>query len=63
MGLALGLLVVAITTEVAATAALPRTASFHHPGWTETLDPDGTLHLTGPLGRTHTTHPPGPRPP
>jgi small multidrug resistance pump len=34
MGLALGLLVVAITTEVAATAALPRTASFHHPGWT-----------------------------
>ncbi len=34
MGLALGLLVVAITTEVAATAALPRTAGFHHPGWT-----------------------------
>jgi small multidrug resistance pump len=34
MGLALGLLVVAITTEVAATAALPRTDSFTHPGWT-----------------------------
>src|SRR5438874_1227914 len=34
MGLALGLLVVAISTEVAATAALPRTAGFHHPGWT-----------------------------
>jgi small multidrug resistance pump len=34
MGLALGLLVVAITTEVAATAALPRTDSFQHPGWT-----------------------------
>jgi small multidrug resistance pump len=34
MGLALSLLVVAITTEVAATAALPRTDSFHHPGWT-----------------------------
>jgi small multidrug resistance pump len=34
MGLALGLLVVAITTAVAATAALPRTDSFQHPGWT-----------------------------
>jgi small multidrug resistance pump len=34
MGLALGLLAVAITTEVAATAALPRTAGFSHPGWT-----------------------------
>ena len=34
MGLALGLLFVAITTEVAATAALPRTDGFTHPGWT-----------------------------
>ena len=34
MGLALSLLVVAITTEVAATAALPRTEGFHDPGWT-----------------------------
>jgi small multidrug resistance pump len=34
MGLALGLLFVAISTEVAATAALPRTEGFHHPGWT-----------------------------
>ncbi|MGA8210221.1 MAG: multidrug efflux SMR transporter [Nocardioidaceae bacterium] len=28
------LLVAAIIVEVSATAALPRTASFHHPGWT-----------------------------
>ena len=35
----------------------------HHPGWTETLDPDGTLHLTDPGGHAHTTQPPGPRPP
>ena len=34
MGLALGLLFVAITTEVAATAALPRTDGFTQPGWT-----------------------------
>jgi len=34
MGFALGLLLVAITTEVAATAALPRTDGFTHPGWT-----------------------------
>ena len=34
MGLALSLLFVAITTEVAATAALPRTDGFTHPGWT-----------------------------
>ena len=34
MGLALGLLLVAITTEVAATAALPRADGFHDPLWT-----------------------------
>lgn len=34
MGLALGLLVLAITAEVGATAALPRTDSFRDPGWT-----------------------------
>ncbi len=34
MGLALGLLVLAITAEVGATAALPRTESFRDPGWT-----------------------------
>ena len=34
MGFALGLLAVAITTEVAATAALPRAAGFTHLGWT-----------------------------
>ena len=34
MGLALGLLFVAITIEVGASAALPRTDSFTHPGWT-----------------------------
>ena len=28
------LLLVAIATEVGATAALPRTQGFHHPGWT-----------------------------
>lgn len=34
MGLTLGLLVLAITAEVGATAALPRTESFRSPGWT-----------------------------
>ncbi len=34
MGLAAVLLAVAITVEVAGTAALPRTASFTHPLWT-----------------------------
>ncbi len=33
MGLALGLLFVAITIEVGASAALPRTDGFTHPGW------------------------------
>jgi hypothetical protein len=37
--------------------------SFHHhlihrPGWHLTLDPDGTLHVTDPRGRKHTTRPP-----
>ena len=32
----------------------------HHPGWTEVLDPDGTLHLTDPFGHVHTSHPPAP---
>ena len=31
----------------------------HRPGWTEHLEPDGTLHLTAPDGRTWTTTPPG----
>ena len=31
----------------------------HQPGWTETLEPDGTYHLTAPHGRTWTTTPPG----
>lgn len=31
----------------------------HRPGWTETLEPDGTYHLTAPDGRTWTTTPPG----
>lgn len=31
----------------------------HRPGWTEKLEPDGTLHLTAPDGRTWTTTPPG----
>jgi hypothetical protein len=31
----------------------------HLPGWTEKLEPDGTLHLTAPDGRTWTTTPPG----
>jgi len=34
MGMALVLLMLAIATEVGATAALPRTESFHHPVWT-----------------------------
>ena len=34
MGMALALLMLAIGAEVAATAALPRTESFHHPVWT-----------------------------
>jgi len=34
MGLSLGLLLLAITAEVGATAALPRTDSFRDPGWT-----------------------------
>ena len=33
MFIAWALLVAAIGIEVAATAALPRTAGFHHPGW------------------------------
>jgi hypothetical protein len=37
--------------------------SFHHhlihkPGWHLELDPDGTLHVTDPRGRKHTTRPP-----
>jgi hypothetical protein len=31
----------------------------HRRGWRETLDPDGTLHLTDPSGRSWTTAPPG----
>jgi hypothetical protein len=31
----------------------------HKPGWTATLDPDATFHITGPDGTTRTTHPPG----
>lgn len=34
MVVAVLLLLVAIATEVGATAALPRTQGFHHPGWT-----------------------------
>ena len=34
MGTALALLALAIGVEVGATAALPRTESFHHPVWT-----------------------------
>ena len=34
MGTALVLLMLAIATEVGATAALPRTEGFHHPVWT-----------------------------
>ena len=34
MGLAMGLLLLAIATEVGATAALPRTDSFSNPLWT-----------------------------
>jgi hypothetical protein len=35
----------------------------HREGWHLELEPDGTLHLTDPTGRTHTTRPPGPYPP
>ena len=31
----------------------------HARGWTFTLDPDGTLHVTTPTGVTRTTRPPG----
>ncbi|HUF33402.1 MAG TPA: DUF222 domain-containing protein [Acidimicrobiales bacterium] len=31
----------------------------HLPRWSETMDPDGTLTITDPHGRTWTTHPPG----
>ena len=31
----------------------------HKPGWSETLEPDGTLQITAPDGRTWTTTPPG----
>lgn len=31
----------------------------HRPGWTDKLEPDGTLHLTAPDGRTWTTTPVG----
>ena len=31
----------------------------HRPGWTEKLEPDGTLHVTAPDGRSWTTTPPG----
>lgn len=34
MGLTVGLLLLAISAEVGATAALPRTDSFRDPGWT-----------------------------
>jgi hypothetical protein len=37
--------------------------TIHKPGWHLQLEPDGTLHLTDPKGRTHTTRPPGPYPP
>jgi len=32
----------------------------HQAGWRQRLDADGTLHVTDPSGRTHTSHPPGP---
>ncbi len=32
----------------------------HRPGWTLTMDADGTLHVTGPDGRCRTTRPPPP---
>lgn len=35
----------------------------HRPGWSEKLEPDGTLVITDPQGRTFTTHPPGVRVP
>ncbi len=31
----------------------------HQPGWTATLDPDATLHVTRPTGHHQTTRPPG----
>ena len=31
----------------------------HRPKWKERLDPDGTLTITAPDGRTWVTHPPG----
>lgn len=31
----------------------------HLPGWSEKMEPDGTLHITDPSGRTFTTFPPG----
>ncbi|HVF73405.1 MAG TPA: DUF222 domain-containing protein [Acidimicrobiales bacterium] len=31
----------------------------HQPGWSEKLQPDGTLVITDPRGRTRTTRPPG----
>ena len=31
----------------------------HQPGWSEKLEPDGTLVITDPRGRTRTTRPPG----
>ena len=31
----------------------------HRPKWKERLDPDGTLTITSPDGRTWVTHPPG----
>ena len=35
---------------------------FHTPGWTLKLQPDGTLEITDPHGRTYHSRPPG-RPP
>jgi hypothetical protein len=31
----------------------------HSPGWTATIEDDGTLHVTDAKGRVHTTYPPG----
>ncbi len=31
----------------------------HAPGWVFAMDPDGTLHVTPPAGRTRTTRPAG----
>jgi len=33
----------------------------HKPGWSEKLEPDGTLQITDPSGRAFITHPPGVR--